>query len=160
MEYITKYDSPNFTRAQDSVAVFGTPRVVSGITLHHWDDPKRAPTFAGTINWLLRPGGDSSAHIVAEAGRAAWLVDAKDVAWHCGGLGNPRTIGLEMNPRAWTSDYETAAEIVADIRNVYGDIMLFSHDYWANTQCPGLWDVHRVDRLSYKYLRTKYGKTF
>lgn len=160
MERITRYNSPNFTRAQDSVNIFGSPRVVTGITLHHWDDPARNPTFAGTINWLCRPGGSSSAHIVAEAGRMAWLVDAKDVAWHAGGLANPRTIGLEMNPRASRGDYDTAAEIVADLRNHFGDIMLFSHDYWAATECPGRWDVHRVDIMSYDVLRKKYGKVF
>lgn len=160
MQYLTQYNSPNYTKFKDSSAVFGRHRVIRGITLHHWGDPAAGITFAGVVNWLCNANSGVSAHLVVEAGRAAWLVDAENVAWHAGVIGNTTTIGIEANPRASEADYLTVAEVVADIRNVYGDIMIYSHNYWMNTQCPGIWDVHKVDRMSYDILKRKYGKTF
>lgn len=160
MDYITKYDSPNYTRKQVLLAQYGIKRVVNSIVIHHWDDPAKLPSFNGVINHLCRPNGNSSAHLVVEAGRAAWLVDAEHMAWHAGPYGNPHSIGIECNPRASEADYLAVAEVVADLRNVYGDITIFSHDYWMNTECPGRWDVFKVDRMSYTILKRKYGKVF
>lgn len=157
MQYITKYDSPNYTPAKNSTAVFGRARNISGITIHHWGDPKDGPTFTGTINWLCNKASGVSAHLVVEAGRAAWLVDAKDVAWHAGAIANPTTIGIECNPRASVADVGTVAEVIADIRNTYGDIRIYSHNYYMSTQCPGRYDVFQLDALSYQIHKKKYG---
>lgn len=160
-KYETKYNSPAFTTAANCPAVFGRQRLVRGITIHHWDDPALAPTYDGTIAWLTRAGANSSIHYVAEAGRVACLVDVKDAAWHSGSAkGNAETVGIEMNPRASQGDYETAAELIADLRMVYGDITIYSHDYWFNTKCPGRWDVYKLDKMSYDVLWKKYRKRF
>lgn len=157
MYYITKYDSPNYTSYKDTRAVFGRDRVISGITIHHWGDPKLNPTFTGVVNWLCNKASGVSAHLVVEDGRAAWLVDAKDTAWHAGAVANPTTIGIEANPRASQGDIRAVAEVIADIRHVYGDIMIYGHNYWMSTACPGRYDVYELDRLSYQAHIKKYG---
>lgn len=150
---ITRYNSPNYTPANSSRAVFGHDRVISGITIHHWGDPALAPKFDSVVDYLCRPNGDTSAHAVVEANKVAWIVDDKDVAWHTGSpLGNASTIGLELNPRASEADYKTSAELIGQLRYIYGDVMLYAHNYWTNTQCPGAWDVYRLDKMSYYYL--------
>lgn len=157
VRYITEFDSPNFTRAANSRAVFGSERVIRSIVIHHWGDPAAHPSFDGTVNWLCRPNGDSSAHLVVEAGRAAWLVDAADVAWASGGYANPRTIAIELNPRASEADYITAAEVVADLRHTYGNLSLYPHHFFSETECPGNWNLDKLDMMAYKAEEKRYG---
>lgn len=149
---ITKFNSPNYTPASSSVAVFGRPRVITGITIHHWGDPALAPQFDSVVNYLCRPNGNTSAHAVVEANKVAWIVNDSDVAWHAGSAeGNTSTVGIELNPRASEADYKTAAELVGQMRYLYGDVMLYAHNYWQATQCPGAWDIYRLDKMSYYY---------
>lgn len=130
-EYITKFTSPNRTRGRGG-------RKITGIVIHWWDDPSKKPSFDGVVQWLCRPGGGSSAHYVVEAGRVACIVDLKDTAWHCGHYpSNQATIGIECNPRMSSGDLETVAELVADIRKVYGNLPLSKHSDYQDTSCPG-----------------------
>jgi N-acetylmuramoyl-L-alanine amidase CwlA len=154
-ERITRFNSPNYTPESRVAEVFGVPRVVTSITIHHWGDPATTPTFSGVIDWLCRPNGNSSAHAVIEAGRVAYLVNYKDASWNAGNArGNATTIGLELNPRASDADYQTAGEHVADIWMVYGIVPLFPHKQWTPTACPGKWDVKRLLRIASEF----YGK--
>lgn len=158
---IKQYDSPNITKNADVAAVFGRHRSVSGITIHHWGDPNSGATFGGVIDWLCNPASGVSAHCVVTAGEVAYLVNAEDAAWHAGSPeGNAGTVGFELNPRASAADYDTAAQLVAAYREVYGDIMLYTHNYWTNTQCPGRWDVFKLDRLAYKWQKEMYGTVY
>lgn len=130
-EYITKFTSPNRTRGRGG-------RQITGIVIHWWDDPSKKPSFDGVVQWLCRPGGGSSAHYVVEAGRVACIVDLKDTAWHCGHYpSNQATIGIECNPRMSSGDLETIAELIADIRKVYGNLPLSKHSDYQDTSCPG-----------------------
>jgi peptidoglycan hydrolase-like protein with peptidoglycan-binding domain len=130
-EYITKFTSPNRTRGRGS-------NKITGIVIHWWDDPSKKPSFDGVVQWLCRPGGGSSAHYVVEAGRVACIVDLKDTAWHCGHYpSNQKTIGIECNPRMSGGDLETVAELIADIRKVYGRLPLSKHSDYQQTSCPG-----------------------
>ncbi len=130
-EYITKFTSPNRTRGRGG-------NKITGIVIHWWDDPSKKPSFDGVVQWLCRPGGTSSAHYVVEAGKVACIVDLKDTAWHCGHYpSNQKTIGIECNPRMSSGDLETVAELVADIRKVYGNLPLSKHSDYQDTSCPG-----------------------
>lgn len=130
-DYITQYTSGNRTRGRGAVRI-------TRIVIHWWNDPQVGATFDGVINWLCRPNGMSSAHYVVEAGRVACLVDAKDTAWHAGDFDiNQRSIGIECNPRMSDADLETVAELIADIRKVYGDLVISPHSYHDQTNCPG-----------------------
>lgn len=130
-EYITKFTSPNRTRGRGG-------RRITGIVIHWWDDPSKKPTFDAVVNWLCRPGGTSSAHYVAEAGKVACIVATKDTAWHCGHYpSNQTTIGIECNPRMSAGDLETVAELIADIRKTYGRLPLSKHSDYQQTTCPG-----------------------
>lgn len=124
-------------------------RTIRRIVIHHWDDPKRRPTFDGTVSWLLRDSTDVSAHYVVESGRVTRLVPEKDVAWHAAG-GNSDSIGIEINPRQHDGDYETAAALIADIRSRHGDLPLVRHRAveGSYTSCPGTYDLARLDRLA------------
>ena len=153
--YITNRDSPNYTPSSQSRAVFGYDRIIEGITIHWWGDPAQNPQFDNIVSYLCRSGGNTSAHYVATGTdrKVACIVDPGNVAWHTGSAwGNSRTIGIELDPRARPEDYDVAAELIADIRSAYGDVDLYWHSYFVNTACPGVYDINKLDQLSY----TKY----
>jgi LysM repeat protein len=147
---INQYNSPNFTPGTSANAVWGMGnRVVKSITIHWWGDPANRPTFEGTIAYLCRQNGNTSAHVIAEAGRVAWIVDGTNCAWHAGNpYGNTTSIGIECNPRASDGDYQTIGELVRDIRKIYGDIPLVPHRDWQSTACPGVYDLGRIDQIA------------
>lgn len=151
-QYITNRDSPNYTPAAQVPSAYGMSRTIDGFTYHWWGDPATRPTFDGVVSWLCRPGGGSSAHYVLEAGRVACIVGPYDAAWHAGNArGNAKTIGIEMNPRASAEDYRTAAEFSAQLIDAFGDKLKYRHNDWNATQCPGHYDINRIDRESYQY---------
>ena len=161
--YITKHNSPNYTPASQAQRVWGMPRKVEGITIHHWGDPNQNPQFQNIVNYLCRSGGNTSAHYVATGTnrQVACIVSPDDGAWHGGtAWSNARTIGIELDPRARDEDYDVAAELVADIRSAYGDVPIYWHSYFVATACPGRWSPERLDELSYtKYSHaTEWGK--
>lgn len=151
----TTHDSPNYTPASQSAAVFGQARVIKGITIHWWGDPTQNPQFASIRDYLCRQGGNTSAHYIASGTnrQVACIISPLDVAWHSGNAeGNATTIGIECDPRCRDEDYDVVAELVADIRSAFGDVPIYSHNMWTSTSCPGNYDINRIDQLSY----TKY----
>ena len=161
--YITKYDSPNYTPGYRVKSDYGMDRKVEGITIHHWGDPNQNPQFINIVNYLSRSNGNTSAHYVATGTnrQVACIVAPTDAAWHGGtAWANARTIGIELDPRARDEDYDVAAELVADIRSAYGDVPIYWHSYFVATACPGAWSPERLDKLSYtKYSHaTDWGK--
>lgn len=145
-ENITRFDSPNYTS--------GRPYGIKYIVIHWWGDPSTHPTFEGVIKTLCSPSRGASAHYVVESGRVACIVDPDDRAWHagdgvgCGSKGNDMGIGIECNPRQSDGDYATVAALIRDLRAVYGDLPLIHHRDCSATQCPGSYDLERLDRLA------------
>ena len=143
---ITQYNAACFTR--------GRPYGIASITIHWWGDPGTHPTFEGVVDAFVTGARRTSAHYVAEAGRVACLVDPDDRAWACGdGIGcrsggNDCSISIECNPRQSDGDYQTVAELVSNLRAVYGDLPLYPHKHWFNTACPGTYDLARIDRIA------------
>jgi len=137
---ITKYTSPN-QNARPAGA-----RIAS-ITIHHWG--VRGQKFQNVVNYLCRSGGNTSAHYVVEAGKVACIVSPGRRAWHAGNnVANNTSIGIECRPEATDGDYATVAELVRNLRAVYGNLPLKRHSDWKNTACPGVWDLARIDRLA------------
>ena len=152
-EFITQYDSPNYTPGTSVKAVFGHPREINGFTYHWWGDPSNHPTFEGVVSWLCRSGGNTSAHYVVEDGRVACIVSPYDAAWHSGNaLGNATTLGIECNPRALDGDYTTIAQFSSQLIDAFGDQLKYKHSDWQATQCPGVYDIGRIDRESYDWI--------
>lgn len=143
---ITQYNSPNYTA--------GRPYGIACIVIHWWGDPAAHPTFEGVISNLCSPTRGASANYVAEAGRVACIVDPDNRSWASGdgigvnSMGNDRGISIECNPRQSDGDYQTIGELVRDLRKVYGDLPLRRHCDFANTQCPGTYDLARIDRIA------------
>jgi hypothetical protein len=126
-----------------------------GVCVHHWGDPAQRPTFESTINYLVYGGASrtASVHYVAEAGRVACLLDPDtQLSWGQGdgayGEGNNYYLSLELNPRASDGDYQTASELIRELRAAFGNLPLRPHNYFTATQCPGVWDLARLDRLA------------
>lgn len=145
--YLTQYDAACFTP--------GRPYGIDAITIHWWDDPSvRRPSFDAVINLFVTGSRKTSAHYVAEAGRVACLVAPGDRAWACGdGInvgsgGNDKSISIECNWRQSDGDYDTIAQLIADLRKTYGDLPLKPHRTWTSTDCPGTYDLARLDRLA------------
>lgn len=120
----------------------GSPRF---IVIHYWGS--RGQKFANVVSWLCNPRSKVSAHYVVEGGRVARLVDESRRAWHAGSnYGNDYGIGIECRPEATDADYATVAELVRDIRARRGDLPLRPHKAFTSTDCPGPWDLARLDR--------------
>ena len=120
-----------------------------GIVIHHWDDPAKHPRFDGVVSWFMNKAAKVSAHYIAESGRIAAMVPEDQQAWHARG-GNAKFLGIECNPRQADGDYETVAALIADIRSRHGDLPLIRHRdvTGSSTDCPGTWDLARLDRLA------------
>lgn len=120
---------------------------IKGLTIHWWGDPKDNPTAEDVVNWLCNPESQVSAHfVITGTGRRVWqLVDDKDRAWHAM-YGNHSTLGLELDPRCRDSDYDVAAEVIADLWRYYGKLPLYPHKHWVGTACPGNYDLKRLQR--------------
>jgi hypothetical protein len=119
----------------------------TGITIHHWG--ATGQSFDAVVAHLSNPDSQVSAHAVVEAGRVSFLVPYSQAAFHSGSAeGNGSTVGLELRPEATDGDYETAAQLIREIRGEFGNIPLYPHNHWFNTICPGVWDLARLDSMS------------
>lgn len=122
----------------------GDPRF---IVIHYWGS--RGQKFDNVVGWLCNPRAKVSAHYVAEGGRVARLVPESKRAWHAGSnYGNDFGIGIECRPEATDADYATVAELVRDIRARRGDLPLRPHKAFTSTDCPGTWDLARLDLMA------------
>lgn len=149
---LTQYNSPNYTPESQVPYVYGMPRTIDGVTYHWWGDPAQQPQFDGIVNWLCRPNGNSSAHVVGEAGRIAWIIDANNAAWHAGNArGNATTVGYECNPRLADGDYEVMGEFHYDMEKSYGKrLPIYVHKEWFNTSCSPI-DKGRIRAVADRY---------
>jgi hypothetical protein len=124
-------------------------RAINGITIHWWGDPNTGPTLEGVISWFSQSRSQVSAHeVVTGTGkRDATMVNYRDAAWHAGNAtGNATTVGIEADPRCRNEDYDTVAEVIADIWLAYGKLPLIPHKHWKSTACPGNYDLGRLQR--------------
>lgn len=145
--YLTQFDSPNYTPASQTRAVWGRDRKVEAIAIHWWGDPNQNPSFEGIVNYLCRANGSSSAHYVATGTgrRVACLVSPSDNSWATNSA-NPYTVSIECDPRCRNEDYDVVAELIADLRDTYGNIPLVPHKQFVATACPGNYDLARLNR--------------
>ena len=148
-KYITQYDSPNFTSAADAPKVWGRPYIVTAIAIHWWGDPSQNPTLQTTVNTLINPNRGASAHFVASGTNreVAQLIDLGNASWATNSA-NPYTISIECDPRCRDEDYDVVAELISQIRGIYGNIPLVPHRQFVATACPGNYDLGRLDQLA------------
>jgi len=144
-QYLTQWDSPNFTPASRTRATWGVDRQIKEIAIHWWNAPNAGATFEGVVGGFLKAGG-LSAHYVATGNgrRVACLVSPTDNSWATG-KGNPFTISIECDPAQSDADFDTIAELIADIRSAYGDLPLVPHFKYVATRCTP-YDLVRLDR--------------
>lgn len=146
--YLTQWDSPNYTPASQTASTWGVPRQLKEIAIHWWNAPGAGATFEGVVGGFLKPGG-LSAHFVATGSgrRVACLVSPSDNSWATG-PGNPYTISIECDPAQTDQDYDTVGELIADIRSAYGNLPLVPHSKYVNTRCCGTYDLGRLDAIA------------
>lgn len=145
----TQWNSPNYTDSSRVYATWGRPRTIEAIAIHWWGDPNQNPSYEGIVSYLCRPNGGSSAHIVATGTgrRAACIVDLDDASWATNSA-NPYTISIECDPRCRPEDYDTVAEVIAQLRSIYGNIPLVPHKQFVATACPGNYDLNRLNQIA------------
>lgn len=135
--YETKYDAKSFTAGRQGNSIIE-------IVMHHWGIDGQS--HSGVVRFFT--GAATSAHYVASAGKVSCLVNVADTAYHAGNWNvNLRSIGIECRPEMSAGDFETVAELIADIRKVYGNIPLRIHKQYSNTACPGRWEA-QIAKLS------------
>ncbi|MDI3211753.1 hypothetical protein [Arthrobacter sp. AL12] len=144
-QYLTQWDSPNFTPANLTPQSWGVNRQIKEIAIHWWNAPDAGASFEGVVGGFLKAGG-LSAHYVATGNgrRVACLVDPLHNSWATG-PGNPYTISIECDPAQSDADFDLIAELIADIRSAYGDLPLVAHNKYVNTRCTP-YDLGRLDR--------------
>lgn len=138
-----------YTPAAQVPAVYGGPRIIDGIIIHHWGVPGQS--HSGVVNFFVNGPGNTSAHFVSSgAGGTHCLVSPKDAAWHAGnGEGNRTKIGIELRPEASEDDYFEAASLIAWLRKEYNHpLPLSPHRQWQATACPGIWDLAKLDAMA------------
>lgn len=155
-QFLTQYDSPNFTPQGDCVSVWGVTRKLNAsegakIAIHWWGDPNTNPSMEGVISTLCNPNRGASAHFIATGTgrRVACLVNMPDASWATNSA-NPFTFSIECDPRCRDEDYDVVAEVIADLRSDYGDLPLVPHRQYSQTACPGNYDLGRLDALARK----------
>lgn len=152
MQYtdITEYNATSFTEAWRTIDDIDT------IVIHHWGDDNQR--FEKVCEFFAS-GPGTSAHFVVEAGRCAQLVEIKDIAWHAGNwAANQRSIGIECRPEMSPEDFETVAQVIADLETYYGkSFYVHGHKDFFNTACPGRW-YDQLDRLIDRVNDIKAGK--
>lgn len=148
----TTWNSQNFTPGASCPGTFGFARSTSRVTIHHWGVDGQ--NFNDVANYLSRPGGNTSAHFVVEAGRVACLVSPDHAAWHSGSAeGNATSIGIECRPEMSEADLNEVAALIAWLEDVYGPQEVWIHREWSATTCPGRYEnmrdeiVNRVNNL-------------
>lgn len=153
----TTWSSPNYTPAAQVPTVYGRPRKITGITVHHWGaDGQRFETVA---NYLSRPNGNTSAHFVVEAGRAACLISPANAAWHAGNAtGNATTIGIECHPEMTVGDLTSLVELIVWLEGIYGPLKIYGHRDWSTTACPGRY-YPRISEIVSRVNAAKTGGT-
>lgn len=146
---LTQYNSPNYTPRSQVPYVYGMPRTIDGVVYHWWGDPAQKPQFLNIISWLCRANGNSSAHVVGESGRVAWIIDAVNAAWHAGNArGNATQVGYECNPRLSDGDYETMGRFHYDMEKAYKKTLAITvHKQWNNTQCSPI-NTSRIRQIA------------
>lgn len=164
-EYITKY-----TSNQDNWKKGRQGNKVEGITIHHWGS-SHSLDYLGIVTFLCsyRPTNPTSAHYVAQgvdqngksARKVACIVDPEDTAYHAGNWqANLTEIGIECRPYPTDADYDVIAELVARLWVTYGKLPLYPHRHWTSTECPGHYDVARIQKeAEAKYPALKAGTT-
>lgn len=119
-------------------------RTPTEIVIHHWGADGQ--THDGVVNFFCTTA-PTSAHFVVSAGRIHCLVNLTDVAWHAGDWDvNLRSIGIECRPEATNADYAAVAWLVQYLRGLYGNLPLTPHKKYAQTACPGRYDLARINK--------------
>ncbi len=146
-DYHTEMTSPNQSGRREGA--------ITSITVHHWDDPDHfgdEPNDGdakAVARYLCRVGGTSSANYVVTADEVWCIVDPDNIAWHAGNFSvNKESVGIECDPDCQPGTYETVAEVIAELRQKYGNLPLYPHRKWQATACPGAWDLAKLDRLA------------
>lgn len=165
MKYIdiADYNSVSFTPEERvTIVTSGEETVevldksVDTIVIHHWGNDGQS---FDQVCSFLQSSPVSSAHFVVESGRCAQLVDIKNIAWHSGNWdANVRSIGIECRPEMSPEDFETVAQVIADLEVYYNrSFYINGHLDYYNTECPGRW-YSRLDDLIRRVNEIKEGK--
>lgn len=135
MEYISKYNSPNYDKGNK-------PKY---IVIHHWGADGQ--NFNAVVNWLCNPKAGVSAHYVVGGNKCACIVAESNVAWHAGNYYyNSHSIGIECRPEMDKETYKTVIETVAMIYKHQKKVLpVIGHKDIVNTQCPGRYYSHLKD---------------
>lgn len=141
----TTWNSQNYTPSTDVPAVYGQARTTGRVTIHHWGNDGQ--NFNSVANHLSRPGGDTSAHFVVEAGRVACLISPEHAAWHTGSPeGNATSIGIECRPEMSEGDINEVVALIEWLEDMYGPQEVWLHQEWFPTACPGRY-AHMRDEI-------------
>lgn len=142
MSYSREYiQSPNYTPASQSKAIYGRKRTIDFGAGHWWGDPNAGYSHQGVVNTFLNKARQASAHAVVSAGRVTEMVKPEDIAWATNNA-NPFTVAIEVDPRIYLGGdlanqiKETLCEYIADM--YWHTLQWLPHNHWKATQCNPL----------------------
>lgn len=128
--------------------------------IHWWGTPQSKPKFEDVVHHLCTNDIPTSAHMVVEAGRVATLANYQDVTYHAGVWDiNTQSLGFECNPRMSDGDFQTLAELIADVETNLGiSLYLIGHRDCVATECPGTY-YDRIGELVDRVNAIKAGES-
>lgn len=127
----------NYTLAADCPVVFGHSREILGVSVHHWGSDGQ--DFDAVTGYLAGDNArQNSAHFVLQEDRVACIVSPEDAAWGNGhAWANAKTIVIECRPEMTPGDLATLASLIRFLESVYGSLLVYKHNDFSNTACPG-----------------------
>lgn len=106
-------------------------------TIHWWGRPA-GQTFEGIRDYLIDNPREVSAHYVVSSTQVAEILPEEQGAWGNGDrTANLEGIVIECDPNKVLESLPTIAALLADIFGRRGDLDVYPHNHWTNTECPG-----------------------
>lgn len=123
--------------AYDARTYGGVDYQVKHATIHWWGRPS-GQTFEGIRDYLIDNTRQVSAHYVVSGDRVARILPESRGAWGNGNrTANLEGIVIECDPNKVLESLPTIAALLADIFDRRGDLDVYPHSHWTNTECPG-----------------------
>lgn len=131
----------------------GTPDLTKGHKAYdyivmHWSV---TTNLQSVDNEVLNPSREMSYHYAIDKNEVHHYVDTANTAWHAGVFDiNQRSIGICIvagpNYPYVDQDYETTAQLIAEMFRKHGRMQIKGHKDFKATECPGNLDLSRIQR--------------
>lgn len=162
-------DKDQWFTQEEAKGYYGITRSIEAIVIHHWNSPAARPSFNGNLDYLLHNNSSVSANSIIgfdELQNKVCIVDSviyPNVAFTTGGVINAKSVSIECDPwgepgQPYSDEILKAIGFrVSEWRKQFGfRVPLKRHKDYKPTDCPGNYDLSRIDQESDKWASGAY----